>query len=531
MCGIFGFLGEGVDVSTLINALSNIKHRGPDNTRTLTIDNMFFGFHRLAIMGLDSVSDQPMTIDNITLCCNGEIYNYRELAEQYGFSMKSHSDCEIIIHLYSKFGIEKTCQLLDGEFSFILYDASKKELFAGRDHLGLRGFFYGTVLSSDRSELKTEAFASEAKALDFCDEVKPFPPRSWWSHKTGEFTIYYEFVPRPIERTIEEHCKLIKEVFIHSVKRRVQMSDRPVGFLLSGGLDSSLCVGLAMKCFKNPKNVHSFSIGLKGSPDLKYAKMVADFLGTSHHAIEYSEEDFLKEIPETIRLIESYDVTTVRASTWHRLVSKYIRENTDIKVVISGEVSDELTCGYMIFGNLKPEDVEEESLRLLNEIHLYDTLRSDRSVSGNGLEGRYPFAAKELVELYLSIPSELKTFDKSHIEKYLLRKAFADQGLLPHCVLWRKKDGFSDAVSDIDRPTRVIIKEFIDTQISDEEYEKEREKYNHLKPETKEELYYREIFEIHYPGRSSLISRHWRPNPKFYGTVIEPSGRILSTFS
>jgi asparagine synthase (glutamine-hydrolysing) len=525
MCGIFAFFGQ-VDIPILMEWFNKIRHRGPDNTHTLITDNIFFGFHRLSIIGLNSISDQPMTIEDVTLCCNGEIYNYKELAERHEFKLQTYSDCEIIIHLYQRFGIEKTCRMVDGEFSFLLYDHKQKVLFAGRDLLGLRGLFYGT------SEDKSFAFASEAKALGFCDSVISVPPRTYWSSLTKEFASYYEFVPKIIIRCEEEICQLIVKIFSQSVQKRVQMSHRPVGFLLSGGLDSSLCTALGVKCFDDPRQVHTFSIGLTGSPDLKYAQIVADYLGTTHHSIEYSEKEFLDELPETIRVVESFDVTTVRASNGHRLIAKYILNNTDIKVVISGEVSDELTCGYMAFGAISnPQDLLEESLVMLNNIHLYDTLRSDRSISGNGLEGRYPFAATEFLELYLSIPPEMKTFhNKSRIEKYLLRKAFADKGLLPESVLWRRKDGFSDGISATTRSTNIIIGEFVNTQISDNEYELEKEKYEHLKPETKEELYYREIFDLLYPNRGNLIPKPWRPNPKFYGKVLEPSGRILDSF-
>lgn len=521
MCGIFAFLGNDISDETLQFYLNKIKHRGPDNTHIKRIDSVFFGFHRLSINGLNSLSDQPMTFDQVTLCCNGEIYNYQELAKEHDIKLISNSDCEIIIRLYRKFGLEKTCQMLDGEFSFLLYDHINKELMAARDILGLRGLFYGFTKTGNI------AFASEAKAISFCDTIIPFPPRSFWCEsEINAFVPYYSFVPEIITQSEDEICKNIREILTRSVQKRVKMSDRPVGFLLSGGLDSSLCVALGAKCFDNPKDIHTFSIGLKGSPDLKYAQIVANYLGTTHHHVEYTEEDYLKEIPETIKAIESYDVTTVRASNGHRLIAKYISEKTNIKVIISGEVSDELTCGYMAFGAISnPYDLLEESLRMLNNIHYYDTLRSDRAVAYHGLEGRYPFAAKEFIEFYLSIPPELKLFyQKCRIEKYLLRKAF--QGLLPDEVLWRRKDGFSDAVSSLDRPTSTIIKEYIEKQVTEEEYQKE--KYS---SRSKEIYYYRKIFESIYPARSNLIPGQWMPNPKFYGDkIVDPSGRLLDTF-
>lgn len=526
MCGIFGLLCKHVvpDSPFLQCVGKKIQHRGPDNTHTMAIDNVLLVFHRLAINGLDTSSDQPLTVDHIILCCNGEIYNYKELAEEHDIQLRTNSDCEIIAHLYIKYGIEKTCQLLDGEYSFMLYDTELHELFAARDLLGLRGFFYGTI----NDEI---ALASEAKALQICKHVEPFPPRSYWRSSTQEFKTYYEFVPKIVERTEEEICKLINKVFTDSVYKRVKMSERPCGFLLSGGLDSSLCTVLGAQCYDNPKDVHAFSIGLQGScADLKYAKIVADYLGITHHIVEYTEEDFLKEIPETIRVIESYDVTTVRASNGHRLIAKYVKENTDIKVLISGEVSDELTCGYMAFGKIEDSsELLEESIRMLNEIHLYDTLRADRAICAYGLEGRYPFAAKEFLELYLSIPAELKTFfNKSRIEKYLLRKSF--DGYLPNEIIYRRKDGFSDGISSLERSTSDVIKEYMDKIISDSEFERRRLRYVHLQPQTKEELYYRDIFEQYHLNRENLIPKFWKPNPKYYGDVVDPSGRILDTF-
>lgn len=522
MCGIFGILSDK-DIQIYKEWFMKIQHRGPDSTNTWTKDHLFLGFHRLAINGLDTLSDQPMIIGNKVLCCNGEIYNFKGLAKEHGIKLQTNSDCEIILHLYEMFGIEKTCKMMNGEFAFMLWDDDKKILYAARDHLGLRGMFWGSIG-------ETIAFASEAKALLFCDKIEQFPPRTYWSSDQKEFISYYEFPTEIISNTEEEICKTIAEILDISVKEKVTMCDRPCGFLLSGGLDSSLCVAIGAKYLKE---LHTFSIGLVGSLDLEYAQKVAKFLDSNHHQVEYTEEQFLKEIPETIRVIESYDVTTVRASNGHRLIAKYVADKTDIKVLISGEVSDEVTCGYMAFGNINNcQKLVGESIRMLSNIHLYDTLRADRSICSNGLEGRYPFASKDFINYYLSIPGELKTFyKKCRIEKYLLRKAFADQNMLPDEVLWRRKDGFSDGVSSLQRSTHVIMKEYFDKLISDEIFEARRKRYTFNPPETKEALYYREIFEDYYPDRGSLIPGFWLPNPKYYGNkVIEPSGRILDTY-
>jgi asparagine synthase (glutamine-hydrolysing) len=310
------------------------------------------------------------------------------------------------------------------------------------------------------------------------------------------------------------------------------MSDRPVGCLLSGGLDSSLISALVAREFKinNKGQLNTFSIGIKGSTDLIYAKKVAEHIGSFHHSIELTEEEFLDAIPEVIYNIESYDTTTVRASTGNYLIGKYIKENTDITVVFNGDGSDEQS-GYLYLANApSPDDFKNECVRLLKEIHYYDVLRSDRSLSSNfSLETRAPFLDTDFVDYYMSIPSEAKMYGNGKIEKFLIRSAFDNDDLLPKDVLWRRKEAFSDGCSSNERSWHKIIQEFVDTQIPDEIYVTRKDKYVFNKPQLKESYYYRKIFESYYPGRSNMIPHFWLP--KWNGNQQDPSARELKKYN
>ena len=303
------------------------------------------------------------------------------------------------------------------------------------------------------------------------------------------------------------------------------MSDREIGSLLSGGLDSSLISSLVNKYYAGQR-LKTFSIGMPGSIDLKYAKEVANFIGTDHRQIEISETSFLQAIETVIYNIESYDTTTVRASVGNYLVSKYIRDNSDCKVIFNGDGSDEVCGGYIYMKNAPSgSDFQQECERLVSEIHRFDVLRSDRSTSSNGLEARTPFLDKEFVSYYLSINPEEKTFNKNkRIEKYLLRKAFADMNILPESILWRRKCAFSDGVSSREKSWHVVLKNFIDKQISDIEFKTESAQINHCKPILKESYYYRKIFESFFPKHGSLIPYYWMPR---WVKTDDPSAREL----
>ena len=302
------------------------------------------------------------------------------------------------------------------------------------------------------------------------------------------------------------------------------MSDKEICSLLSGGLDSSLVASIVSEKL-GPNKLKTFAIGIKGSPDLKYAQMVADHIKSIHHSIELTEKQFLEAIEEVIIAIESYDTTTVRASVGNYLVSKYIKENTDCKVIFNGDYADEVCGGYKYFKKtMSDTDFHNECVRLVNDIHFFDCLRSDRSISNNGLEARVPFADKDFVNFYLSIRPGLRmSYDK--IEKYMLRKAFMNDNLLPEEILWRQKEAFSDGVTAETRSWYEIIQEFVNTQMTDEYFEENKNKYHHNTPVLKESFYYREIFEKHYGGFDNVIPYFWMP--KWCGDMTDPSAREI----
>lgn len=524
MCGIFAAIDSTLDIKTLQTWSEKVAHRGPDNSRIQKLgDRVTFGFHRLRINGVNELSDQPMHLDGVYLIANAEIFNHKELEEKYGFQMKSQSDCEVILHMYKKFGFEETIKQLDAEFAIVLYDSKKDIVFAARDHLGIRGMYVG--------KKGTETyFASEAKALTFCDEVKHFQPRTWWSSQTKEYTSYYTLkFSKHAEQSEEVHLEKINKLLVEAVEKRM-MSDRQIGCLLSGGLDSSLISAIVARAAEDTKDIHTFSIGMEGSPDLIAAQAVADHIGTTHHSIQAEEEDFIKALKDTVYKCGSYDVTTIRASVGHQLISNWIKDNSDVKVIFTGETADEFGS-YLYFQNAPtPEAFQDEAIRLLEDIHYFDMLRGDRSVSSAGLEARVPFADKKFMDYYMGIEPEQRMFDDTKIEKYLIRKAFEKDNLLPDSVLWRRKNGFSDSVSKKDKSWSVVIKEFVDTQISDEEYETKKHQFTFETPLTKEGYFYRKVFtEMYGEACDKLTPYQWLP--KWCGDVVDPSARVLEIYA
>ena len=522
MCGIFSYKGTKFNRDQLLDSIDLIKYRGPDNSRYEKIDrDIFFAFHRLSIVGISDLGNQPLELqddNSLSLICNGEIYNYESLAQQYDFNLTTGSDCEIILHMFNKFGIEKTLVQLDGVFMFSLYDKNTKILYSGRDPYGVRPGFIGF----DDSDVY---ISSEAKPLiKNCDKIIPFNPGSWWSSEKNEFTKYHKLEHININNSsiYSDVNSILKE----SVKKRL-MSDRKIGCLLSGGLDSSLIAGLVAKYIG--KNLDTFSIGMPGSVDLHYADKVAKFISSNHHHVEISEQDFLNSIDKVIYNIESFDITTVRASVGNYLVSKYIKENTDCKVIFNGDGSDEVCCGYFYLKNAPNLiSLQDESKRLVDEIYLFDVLRSDRSISSNGLEPRTPFLDKKFVEYYYSIPANLKTFDGTEkIEKFILRKAFEDDNVIPHDVLWRNKCAFSDGVSNKKKSWHHIISNHFDKIIKDSEFESFKNKYKHCVPISKESYYYRKIFEQYFGQHDSLIPHFWMPK---WVNVFDPSAREIEQY-
>ena len=561
MCGIFSLLNfagsnnsfpDECFVSNAELAFYRGKSRGPEtsifNTDFITNFNVLFGFHRLAINGIDNLSNQPIIINNILLICNGEIYNYKQLYQELALhpdSIFSNSDCEVIIHMYLKYGIEYTLQQLDGEFAFTLFDFRDKNntnLFVARDPYGVRPLFMG-------GSYNYTGFASEMKqlhAIDSTEYIHQFTPstymhfkynshkNNWTSNNVKYVYTTFSFRKQP-ELRMEDYFDGIRKNFIEAVKKRVENCERPVACLLSGGLDSSLVTSIVSKL--SSKRIETYSIGLKGSEDLKYAKIVADFLGTKHTEIVITEEEFFDRIPEVIKVIESYDTTTVRASVGNYLVAEYISQNSDAKVIINGDGSDELMGGYLYF-TAAPDSMEfdKECMKLLNNIHYFDGLRSDRCISANGLEPRTPFLDRGWVEYYLSIPIHIRNHNNiyrnvNRIEKFLIRNAFDIKNnssiikqpynteykeFLPKEILYRKKEAFSDGVSSKDRSWYKIIQEKVELL-----------NVNGDKNLTKEQVYYLNIFNKIYPGRNNIIPYYWMPN---FVQATDASARTLAMY-
>lgn len=547
MCGIFGYISKFLLTENVIKThgisrgFNKIRDRGPNNTQHCLIDNIYLGFHRLAINDLSENGNQPMQLNNYFLVCNGEIFNYKKLKEEFNFEFRSNSDCEIILHLYDYYVKENRkdifniiCNLLDGEFAFILYDGNKQKTYIARDPYGVRPLFFG------RSEFGDYVFSSELKGMcNLVESANQFNPGKYMVLKNNNIdnilknkniicysTKYHNIDTNMIENSKHIEDNIIEEinsVFKEAVYKRM-MSDREICSLLSGGLDSSLVSAILSKKL-GPNKLKTFSIGLKGSPDLEYAKNVAEHIKSIHHSIEIEEEEFLNYIEEVIYKIESYDITTVRASVGNYLVGKYIKENSNCKVVFNGDFSDEVAGGYRYFKNTSnPDMFHNECVRLLENIHYYDCLRSDRSISTHGLECRVPFADKDFVNYYMSIDSKLRMSDK-RIEKYLIRKAFEKEELLPEDVLWRKKEAFSDGVTSETRSWHKIIEEFVDKKISDNDFKTLQNNFSFNKPLTKEALYYRIIFERTYNKFENIIPYFWMP--KWCGDVSDPSAREI----
>ena len=527
MCGIFAYLSKSTIEKSLkdklITELIKTKHRGPDNTKyRLENKNIFLGFHRLCVNDISEKGDQPLTHPtdfNITVICNGEIYNYSQLKIDYSIITHSTSDCEIILHLYKKFGFHKTISLLDGVFACVLVDLTEDIVYAARDPLGVRSMYIG-----ENSEGNI-GFSSELKSIhELCDTIKQFKPGHIWNSKTEEYTKYFS-------RSSKTHADN-EEVSKHTLKTKLEtavtkrtMSDRKIGCLLSGGLDSSLIAALLSNNYK--EKLETFSIGLEGSPDLKYAKIVAEHIKSNHHEVIVTDNEMLNAIDKVIYQIETYDTTTIRAATPMFLLSEYIKNNTDIAVIYSGEGSDEASGSYLYFHNAPNiTEFKTETFRLLDDLCYFDVLRCDKSTAGSGLEVRVPFLDKDFLDYYMSIDPKYKIASHNGIEKWLLRSAFDDGKLLPDSVLWRTKEAMSDGVSSQKKGWFEIIQENVDRIYTDQEFDDIKENYKWNPPMFKEALYYRELFNKHYPGRDKTIPYYWLP--KWSGDVVDPSARMLT---
>lgn len=627
MCGIFALLGDSsrlgnsndlTNIDNILNSFNKGKHRGPEFSKlTNVMLKATFGFHRLAINGLNDKSNQPLIYKDIVLICNGEIYNYKELYNYMNISIaniQSDSDCEVIIHMYLRYGIEHTLRMLDGVFSFCLIDYrisnEESKMYVARDPYGVRPLYIMKPTGYGYSKLKDNykyIFASELKMINdiyqilnnddefrvnFAPNNKPlytvsqFEPGTYtyidmkhtvspkWHIKRNNIRYHtpgfsFELFGFQYSNTESEVLMLsdIRKRLHTAVFKRCMTTDRPIACLLSGGLDSSLITALvneSLKTINKQSYLETYSIGIKGSEDLKYSQIVADYLGTKHTQIELEESDFINAIPNVIYDIESYDTTTVRASLGNWLIGKYISENSEAKVIFNGDGSDELTGGYL-YVNKAPDEIEfdKECRKLLKNIHLFDVLRSDKCISSHGLEPRTPFLDRGWIQFYLSLPLHDRSnfqnrgANKKFTEKYLLRKAFSEesykrcnlQPLLPDSIIWRQKEAFSDGVSEQNRSLKEIVGEFAEKYIKENVFNNENTPFvpenldysalskmhtnmqnleSHLIPKTAEQFYYRMIFEKHYNGLGKILPNFWMPK---YINCNDPSARTLNIYN
>ena len=521
MCSIMGVEGFDLEEAKIRDGFDKTISRGPDMSRFIKYEGGYLGFHRLAIMGLHEEGMQPFELDDKYLVCNGEIYGFRpikeELKKEYTFI--SDSDCEILLPMYEKYGVEMF-KKLDAEFALIIYDKKTKEFIAARDPIGIRPLYYGYTKTGKI------AFASEPKNLiGFIDKIMPFPPGHYY--KDGKFVCYREItaVDKVCYDDIETVCGQIKDKLVKGVEKRLD-ADAPLGFLLSGGLDSSLVCAISSKILN--KKIKTFAVGMDiDAIDLKYAKQVADYIGSEHKEIIITKEDVINSLEEVIKILGTYDITTIRASMGMYLICKAIHEQTDIRVLLTGEISDEL-FGYK-YTDFAPnaEEFQKESVKRVHELHMYDVLRADRCISVNSLEARVPFGDLDFVQYVMSIDPE-KKMNKYNMGKYLLRHAFESTKCLPDSILFRDKAAFSDAVG---HSLVNDLKEYAEGYYSDKEYEEKIKLYKFNRPFTKESLLYREIFEKYYPGQAEMIVDFWMPNKSWEGcNVNDPSARVLSNY-
>jgi len=520
MCSIMGYLGKRIPLDLLVDGFYKTIARGPDLSRMLSVGDGYLMFHRLTIMGLEKSGMQPFERNGDAVVCNGELYGFRKMRDELfsGYDFKSGSDCELLLPMYQRYGTDMF-QMLDAEYALILYDHKSDSLIAARDPIGIRPLFYG--FDADGKVL----FSSEAKNLiGLCDTIKPFPPGHYW--KDGEFVQYTDLtsVKTYSGDEIDAVCQKINEKLTLGVVKRLD-ADVPLGFLLSGGLDSSLVCSIANKYLPHP--IRTYAIGMVGDAiDLKYAKQVADYLGSDHTEVMMTPQEVIGSLRNIVRILETYDITTIRASVGMYLICKYIHENTNIRVLLTGEISDEL-FGYK-YTDFAPneEEFQKEAKKRIDEIYMYDVLRADRCISANSLEARVPFGDLDFVKYVMSINPALKMnrFGKG---KYLLRRAF-EGDYLPHDILYREKAAFSDAVghSMVDQ-----IKAYAEKLYTDEEFAERCAKYTFATPFTKESLLYRELFEAEYPGQAHMVKDFWMPNRTWEGcNVNDPSARVLANY-
>lgn len=494
----------------LLEMSKKIRHRGPDWSGIYSDKKVIMSHERLAIVDPAS-GQQPLFSEDkkLVLAANGEIYNHRELRKQFEgtYNFQTASDCEVILALYKEKGVDFLDEL-NGIFGFALYDVEKDEYFIARDHVGIIPLYIGWDQNG------TFYVASELKALEgTCTKIELFPPGHYMSSKDGQFVKWYHREWRDYEAVKENQTSIaeVKKALEDAVHRQL-MSDVPYGVLLSGGLDSSVTSAIAKKYAQKRiesddkseawyPQLHSFSVGLEGSPDLAAAKKVADHIGTIHHEIKFTIQEGLDAIKDVIYNIETYDITTIRSSTPMYLMARVIK-SMGIKMVLSGEGADEIFGGYLYFHKApNAEEFHEETVRKLEKLHMYDCLRANKSLMAWGIEGRVPFLDKEFIDVAMRLNPKDKMINGERMEKWIIRKAFED--LLPESVAWRQKEQFSDGVGYdwID-----TLKEVVDKEVTDEQLANAKFRFPIQTPQNKEEFYYRAIFEGHFPSDAAALS-------------------------
>ncbi|MGJ8659468.1 asparagine synthase B [Cellulophaga fucicola] len=527
----------------LLDMSKKIRHRGPDWSGIYADDKAILAHERLAIVDPASGKQPLFSKDGkLVLAANGEIYNHQELRAQLkdNYEFQTESDCEVILALYKEKGASFLDEL-NGIFGFAIYDVDKDEYFIARDHMGIIPLYMGWDANG------TFYVASELKALEgTCTKIELFPPGHYLHSKDGELKKWYsrDWMEYDAVKENETSIQEIKEALEAAVHRQL-MSDVPYGVLLSGGLDSSVTSAIAKKYSQKRiesgdtkdawwPQLHSFSVGLDGSPDLAAAQIVADHIGTVHHEIKFTIQEGLDAIRDVVYNLETYDITTIRASTPMYLMARVIK-SMGIKMVLSGEGADELFGGYLYFHKApNPKEFHEETVRKLDKLHMYDCLRANKSLAAWGIEGRVPFLDKEFMDVAMRINPKDKMINGERMEKWVVRKAFED--MLPESVAWRQKEQFSDGVgySWIDTLKEVVAEEVTDEQLANAKY-----RFPLQTPTSKEEFYYRSIFEEHFPSDAAALCVPQEPSvacstrialewDEAFKNMNDPSGRAVA---
>ena len=547
MCGIVCALDlkQSSDLlrSQVLEMSKKVRHRGPDWNGIHCGKNVLLAHERLAIVDPAS-GNQPIYSDdkNLILAANGEIYNHQELRAQLSsnYAFQTNSDCEIILALYKEKGVNFIDDL-NGIFGFVLYDEVNDEYLIARDHMGIIPLYMGW------DKHGTFYISSELKALEgVCNKIEIFPPGHFMSSKDNKLVKWYDRDWMNFDHIKDNNTSIDElQVALENAVHRQLMSDVPYGVLLSGGLDSSITSALAKKYSKNRiesndvksawyPQLHSFAVGLKGSPDLIAAQKVADHIDSIHHEITFTVQEGLDAIRDVIYHLETYDVTTIRASTPMYLMARVIK-SMGIKMVLSGEGADEIFGGYLYF-HKAPDSKEfhEETVRKLDKLYQYDCLRANKSLAAWGIEGRVPFLDKEFIDVAMRINPKDKMITSEKMEKWVLRKSF--EKYLPESVAWRQKEQFSDGVGYdwIDS-----LKDLVNEKVSDDMFKNAKFTFPFQTPMSKEEYYYRSIFEDHFPSETSAttvpsvpsvacstpIALEW---DKAFKNLNDPSGRSVS---